>query len=84
MLLLRDRCLTVSATVERLLSNCFARMVYTMYKMQHIHSIRKDAIEAPTINKFFTAENLSSVVMVLQRCLSIRSLFADSLVQVDH
>ena len=26
----------VSATVERSLSNCFARMVYTTYKKQHI------------------------------------------------
>ena len=42
----------VSATVERSLSNCFARMVYTVYKKRHhiLHFYSK-GYKAPTIQK---------------------------------
>ena len=71
------------------MSKCFARMVYTMYKMQHIHSIRKDARHVLLIS-FFAAENLCSVVTALQRCLSIQpasgrpSKVAHEVKDLDH
>ena len=41
----------VSATVERLLSNCFARMVYTTYKKQRILHFYSKGYKAPTVQK---------------------------------
>ena len=46
------------ATVERSLSSCFARMVYTVYKKQCILYFCLKGYKAPTIQKFLAAENL--------------------------
>ena len=42
----------VSATVERSLSNCFDRMVYTTYKKQHILHFCLKGYKATTVQKF--------------------------------
>ena len=47
-----------SATIERSLSNCFARMVYAAYKKQRILHFYLKGYKAPTIQKFLAAENL--------------------------
>ena len=75
----------VSATVERLLSNCFARMVYTTYKKQRILHIHSKGYKAPTIQKLLKI--LCAVALAsqsLSRCSSVQGLFVDSLVRVDH
>ena len=43
---------------ERLLSNCFARIVYTTYKKQCILHFYSKGYKAPTIQKFLAAKNL--------------------------
>ena len=48
----------VSATVERSLSNCFVRMVYTAHKKQRILHFYSKGYKAPTIQKFLASENL--------------------------
>ena len=47
-----------SATVERSLSNCFAKMVYTAYKKQRILHFYLKGYKASTIQKFLAAEHL--------------------------
>ena len=42
----------VSATIERPLSNCFANVIYTMVKKQHILYFYPKGYKAPTIQKF--------------------------------
>ena len=48
----------VNATIERSLSNCFAKMVYTAYKKHHILQFYSKGYKAPIIQKFLAAENL--------------------------
>ena len=45
-------------TVEKSLSNCFARMVNTAYKKRCILHFYLKGYKAPTIQKFLAAENL--------------------------
>ena len=40
------------------MSNCFARIVYTTHKKQHILHFYSKGYKAPTIQKFLAAENL--------------------------
>ena len=75
----------VSATVERLLSNCFARMVYTTYKKQRILHIYSKGYKAPTVQKLLKIScAVALALQSLSRCSSVQGLFVDSLVRVDH
>ena len=76
----------VSATVERSLSNCFAKMVYTTNKKQHILHFYLKGYKAPNTS-FLELKISCAVVMAsqsLSRCSSVRDPFADRLVRVDH
>ena len=72
---------------ERLLSNCFARIVYTTYKSSASYISIPKATRHQLFRSFLLLKIYCAVALAsqsLSRCLSIQGLFADNLVQVDH
>ena len=73
----------VSATVKRSLSNCFARMVYTVYKSS-------TSIQKATRHQLFRSFLLLKISCAvahngIAKFIKVfKRLFVDSLVQVDH
>ena len=77
-----------SATIERSLSKCFARMVYILHTNSSASYISIWKSTSHQLFRSFLLLKISLPVTMasqsLSRCSSIWSLFADSLVWVDH